>query len=80
MWLKQRKLKFPGKNIKRHETFFYVFFPLIFDEADRNFIFTLNKFKGEYEDYTWGYKQNPLDYPLPLVPFSISSVDPSQIP
>ena len=20
---------------------------------------------GEYEDYRWGYGQNPLDYPLP---------------
>ena len=20
--------------------------------------------RGEYEDYTWGYMQNPLDYPL----------------
>ena len=20
--------------------------------------------KGEYEDYTWGYGQNPLDYPV----------------
>ena len=20
---------------------------------------------GDYEDYTWGYRQNPLDYPLP---------------
>ena len=32
--------------------------------------------KGEYEDYTWGYHRNPLDYPLPWVPTSISSVDP----
>ena len=24
--------------------------------------------KGEYEDYTWGYHRNPLDYPLPSVP------------
>ena len=21
-------------------------------------------FRAEYEDYTWGYGQNPLDYPL----------------
>ena len=20
--------------------------------------------RGEYEDYTWGYSQNPLDYPV----------------
>ena len=34
--------------------------------------------KGEYEDYTWGFGQNPLDYPfpefhfqlVPLIPYS----------
>ena len=37
----------------------------------------LNYLKGEYEDYTWGYRQNPQDYPLPWVPITFSSVHPS---
>ena len=29
--------------------------------------------KGEYEDYTWGYRQNPLDY-TPSVEFQLHLV------
>ena len=36
----------------------------------------INILKGEYEDYTRGYGQNPLDYPHPWVPISFSSVGP----
>ena len=25
---------------------------------------TYLRLKGEYENYTWGYGQNPLDYPV----------------
>ena len=32
--------------------------------------------KGVYEDYTRGYNRKPLEYPLPWVPISFSSVDP----
>ena len=35
------------------------------------------KLKGEYEDYTLGYGQNPLDFPLLWVSITFSSVDPS---
>ena len=38
--------------------------------------FTLCSLKGEHDDYTWGYGQNPLDYPLPWVPFLFRSADP----
>ena len=36
----------------------------------------LGSLKGEYEDYTWGYHRNPVDYTLPSVPISISFLDP----
>ena len=38
---------------------------------------TFTNLKGVYQDYTWGYGENPIDYPLSLDPFIISSLDPS---
>ena len=37
-------------------------------ENDFNGPFSKSRLKGEYEDYTWGYGQNPLDYPVSWVP------------